>query len=67
MHKIKFFLILLIALMIVPSLSVKAATTSFYEGEYIQGIWMNKYNPANKTTYYQTARFFRETGSNDFA
>ncbi len=67
MHKIKFFLILLIALLIVPSLSVKAATTSFYEGEYIQGIWMNKYNPANNTTYYQTARFFRETGTNDFA
>ena len=67
MHKIKFFLILLIALMIVPSLSVKAETTSFYEGEYIQGIWMNKYNPLTKTTYYQTARFFREVGSNDFA
>ena len=67
MHRIKFFLILLIALMIIPSLSVKAETTSFYEGEYIQGIWMNKYNPLNKITYYQTARFFRENGTNDFA
>ncbi len=67
MKKIKFFLILLIALLLSPSLLVKAATTSFYEGEYIEGIWINKYNPFDKVTYYQKARFFREVGTNDFA
>jgi hypothetical protein len=67
MKKIKFFLILLIALLLSPSLLVKEATTSFYEGEYIEGIWINKYNPFDKVTYYQKARFFREVGTNDFA
>ena len=40
---------------------------SFYEGEYIDGIYMNKYQYSTKTIYFQKARFFRKTGTNEFA
>ena len=46
---------------------VHAENATFYEGEYINGIYMSKYNPANKTIYYQKARFFRKSGTNEFA
>ena len=60
-------LLLLIGITYTSCLTAHAETTSFYEGEYIEGIWMNKYNPSNKTTYYQKARFFRQRGTNEFA
>lgn len=63
MKKIIFFLILTFITAI--NLPVNAKSTSFYEGEYISGIWMDKYK--NGTTYHQQARFFRETGTNNFA
>ena len=47
--------------------NVYAEETTFYEAEYIDGIYMNKYNPYNKITFYQTARFFRKTNTNEFA
>ena len=40
---------------------------SFYEGEYIDGIYMNKYQYSTKTIYFQKARFFRKSGTNEFA
>ena len=40
---------------------------SFYEAEYIDGIYMNKYQYSTHTIYYQKARFFRKAGSNEFA
>lgn len=43
------------------------ASTSFYEAEYIDGIYMNKQQANSSTIYYQKARFFRETGTNRFA
>ena len=46
---------------------VNAETATFYEAEYIDGIYMSKYNFNTKTTYYQKARFFRKNGSNEFA
>ena len=46
---------------------VNAESTLFYEGEYIDGIYMNKYQYSTKTIYYQKARFFRKEGSNEFA
>ena len=61
-----FFLILL-AFTIIPNFNVKAESANFYEGEYIDGIYMNKYNYSNKTIYYQKARFFRKTNTNEFA
>ena len=65
MKKILVFLITC-TISILCSLNVHASTT-FYEGEYIDGIYMNK-QPANSSTiYYQKARFFRQTGSNRYA
>ena len=46
---------------------VKAEATSFYEAEYIDNIYMNKYQYSTHTIYYQKARFFRKTGTNEFA
>lgn len=43
------------------------ASSSFYEGEYIDGIYMNKQKANSSTIYYQKARFFRQSGTNRFA
>ncbi|MBQ3307469.1 MAG: Cys-Gln thioester bond-forming surface protein [Bacilli bacterium] len=47
--------------------NVYAETATFYEGEYIDHIYMNKYDPSTDTVYYQTARFFRNSNTNEFA
>lgn len=67
--KIKFFLIFLFSIFLVNSLTlnVKAESASFYEGEYIDNIYMNKYEYSTKTIYYQKARFFRKSTTNEFA
>lgn len=65
MKKILIFLITILCITLFPTKEVNAYTTSFYEGEYIRGIWMNKVK--NGTKYYQTARFFRQSGTNNFA
>ena len=67
MKRILILLFLILGITYTSCLTVNALTTSFYEGEYIEGIWMNKYNPSNKTIYYQKARFFRQRGTNEFA
>ena len=67
MKKKLILLLLLIGIAYTSVLTTHALTTNFYEGEYIEGIWMNKYNPANRTIYYQKARFFRHSGTNEFA
>ena len=46
---------------------MNAESATFYEAEYIDNIYMSKYQYSNKTTYYQKARFFRKTGTNEFA
>lgn len=63
----KIIFLILFVFTIIPSINVKAETANFYEGEYIDGIYMNKYNYSNKTIYYQKARFFRKTNTNEFA
>ncbi len=63
--KIRIFLILLLVFFI--NLNGKAKTANFYEAEYINGIYINKYNISEKTIYYQTARFFRNSETNEFA
>ncbi len=63
--KINIFLIILFTFFI--SLNGKAKTANFYEAEHINGIYMNKYNVVEKTIYYQTARFFRNRETNEFA
>ena len=67
--KLKFFLILIASIFIAKSLTinVKAASAKFYEAAYIDGIYMNKYQPSTDTIFYQKARFFRERSSNEFA
>lgn len=63
MYKKILFLITIILFFSIKN--VKAE--SFYEAEYIDGIYMNRYDYRTQTTLYQKARFFRKTGSNDFA
>ena len=67
MKRILILLFLILGITYTSCLTTHALSTSFYEGEYIEGIWMNKYNPNNKTTYYQKARFFRQRDTNEFA
>lgn len=65
MKKILFFLTTII-IVLICSTNVNASTT-FYEGEYIDNIYMNKQKAGSSTIYYQKARFFRQTGTNRFA
>lgn len=53
--------------MITSAIVAQAETANFYEGEYIDNIYMNKYQYSTKTIYFQKARFFRKSGTNEFA
>ena len=63
----KVFLMILYILININLLNVKATSANFYEAEYIDGIYMNKYQYKTKTIYYQKARFFRKSDTNEFA
>ncbi len=65
MKKIKFFLMIVLFLFI--GINANAKTYSFYEAEMIDDVYINRYESSSKTIYYQKARFFRETGTKDFA
>lgn len=65
MKKFIFFLIIIGGLLY-PS-KIVYASSSFYEGEYIDDIYMNKRKEGSNTTFYQKARFFRQTGTNNYA
>lgn len=67
--KRKIFLILFLSLFMVnyKTINVKAESASFYEAEYIDGIYMNKYQYSTQTIYYQKARFFRKAVTNEYA
>ena len=67
--KINVFLMLIVSIFIAKNLviNVKAENANFYEAEYIDNIYMNKYDYQNNYIYYQKARFFRKVGSNQFA
>lgn len=65
MKKFIFFLIIIGGLLY-PS-KIVYASSSFYEGEYIDDIYMNKRKEGSNTTFYQKARFFRQTGTNHYA
>lgn len=64
--KLNIFLII-IASIFISLINVKAESASFYEAEYIDPVYMNKYDYNTGITYYQKARFFRHTGTNEFA
>ncbi len=61
--KIYIFLILFFSCFL---LNVKAETATFYEAEYISNIYLNRYQYTTYKNYYQQARFFRKTGTNEF-
>ena len=60
------FILMTIMLTFICSTKVEAQT-QFYEGEYIDGIYMNKQKTEISAIYYQKARFFRQVGTNQFA
>lgn len=64
--KLNIFLILIVSIFI-SLINVKAESANFYEAEYIDNIYMNKYDYNSHITYYQKARFFRKTNTNEFA
>lgn len=64
MKKILIFLIVFFALLNISPKQVHANTTTFYEGEYAGKIYINKYDRQTRKTYFQRARFFRETTTN---
>lgn len=66
MKKILFFVIT-VTIFCLNINDVEATSSTFYEAEYIDGIYMNKQKANSSTIYYQKARFFRQTGSNHFA
>ena len=67
--KINIFLMIIASIFIAKNLviNVKAENASFYEAEYIDNIYMNKYDYSNNYIYYQKARFFRKQNTNEFA
>lgn len=65
--KINIFLMIIFSMFFINNINVHAETANFYEAEYIDGIYMNKYQYSTKTIYYQKARFFRKVGTNEFA
>ena len=48
-------------------INVNAESANFYEAEYIDGIYMSKYQYSNNTIYYQKARFFRKSDTGEAA
>lgn len=48
-------------------ITVHAETTGFYEAEFIDNIYVSKYQYSTNTIYYQKAKFFRKYGTNEFA
>ena len=66
MKKLIIFLITALCFNVINMHYVKAAETySFYEGEYIPGIWINKVKDG--LIHYEQVRFLRQSGTNQFS
>lgn len=63
MKKLIFFLAG--AISIILPYTVKAESAQFYEGEYINNIWMNRVDKG--TIYYQKARTYKQRGTEKYA
>ena len=61
-----FFLITILSIFFINILNVNAEEATFYEGEYLDNIYMSKYEYSSNTIYYQKARIFRKTDTNEF-
>ncbi len=62
MKKKLFFLITILGIFFLFQTKDVYAMTNFYEGDYINGIFMNR--AKNGSIFYQKARFFNEVGTN---
>ncbi len=60
MKKLLFFLIMIMTLFLIGNTNVYAEEHSFYEAEYLDKMYMNKYDYSTNTIYYQRARKFRD-------
>lgn len=67
MKKILIFLTLSFIYLISSVDNVNASTDSFYEGEYINNIYMVRYDKKTNTKYYQQARVYRRTSDRKLA
>lgn len=65
MKKLFIFLMTIFGINIFSVMNTYAEEFTFYEGNYIPGIYMTKVHGG--TRYYQKARFFYQNGSNKFA
>lgn len=63
----KKFILTTLFILLISILNVNAETTSFYEAEYIDNIYISKYQYSNNTIYYQKARLFRENNTHEIA
>lgn len=62
MRKILLFLTITSIFFLCNTTKVYAKTNSFYEGNYINGIYMVRYDRSTNTKHYQKARFYRRIG-----
>ena len=67
MKKILLFLTLSFIYLISSTTIVNASTDSFYEAEYIDNIYMVRYDKSTGTKYYQKARVYRRTNDGKLA
>ena len=65
MKKYVFFLIAFMTIFITGIKSVHAEEYQFYEAEYIDKMYMSKYEYATNTIYYQQARLFKSTSTKE--
>ena len=67
MKKILLFLTLSFIYLLGSSPNVNASTDSFYEAEYIDNIYMVRYDKNTNTKYYQKARLYRRSSDGKIA
>ena len=67
MKKILIFLTIGIITFFSFNKTINAKTDTFYEAEYLDNIYMVRYNKQTKTKYYQKARLYRRTSDGKIA
>ncbi len=67
MKKILLFLTISFIYLLGTSTIANAKSDSFYEAEYINNIYMVRYDKSTKTKYYQKARVYRRTSDGKLA
>lgn len=67
MKKILLFLTLSFIYLLSTTTVVNASSDSFYEAEYIDNIYMVRYDKTTNTKYYQKARVYRRTSDGKLA